>query len=149
MVALTIPRQEAFAQALAQGLNPDEAAQVAGYKGEKKQARARAKLPKFIKRVQELKHERAWGGSRDMGPLIDELMEAVREARKLDSAAAFVAVRGLIVEAARLKKLLPEPQPPPRPQMTSEEWMRKFNPEGWLREYGPKASRGGGADNPV
>ncbi|MDB5483121.1 MAG: hypothetical protein JWO83_4174 [Caulobacteraceae bacterium] len=149
MPALTIPRQEAFAQALAQSLSPDEAAQTAGCKGERKQARARAKLPKFVERVQELKHERAWGGSRDLGPLIDELMGAVQEARKLDSAAAFVAVRGLIVEAARLKKLLPEPQPPPRPQMTPEEWMRKFNPEGWLRQYGPEAARGGDANNPV
>jgi hypothetical protein len=48
-------------------------------------------------------------------------------ARKLESAAAFVAVRGLIVEAARLKQLLPESDtvellPPPT---TAAEWLKR------------------------
>jgi hypothetical protein len=66
-----------------------------------------------------------------VGPLIDALMEAVEDARKLDNAAAFVAVRGLIVEAARLKQMLPEhdPRTPPMPPMTAEEWLRRFGPE--------------------
>jgi len=129
MTALFITRQEAFAQGLARGLIPDEAARQAGYKGEKKQARARAKHPKLVGRVQELKRERAWGGSRDMGALIDELMEAVQEARKLESAAAFVAVRGLIVEAARLKQMLPKPEEPFEPPMTPAEWLEAFGPK--------------------
>lgn len=130
MAALTISRQEAFAQALMQGLSPEEAAEKAGYKGERKQARQRARQPKFVERVEELKRLRDWGGSSDVGPLIDELMMAVQEARKLDTAAAFVAVRGLIVEAARLKQLLPETEPDelPRP-LTIEEWTEKYSPK--------------------
>ena len=56
-------------------------------------------------------------------------MAAAQQARTLKTAAAFVAVRGLIVEAARLKKMLPEPEEPRRVPMTAEEWEAKFAPE--------------------
>jgi hypothetical protein len=131
MAALTIARRELFAQGLAQGLSPDEAAVKAGYEGEKKQARKRALHPKVVERVEELRRLRAWGGSSDVGPLIDELMKTVQEARKLDTAAAFVAIRGLIVEAARLKQMLPETESddPPCRELTREEWVEKFSPK--------------------
>jgi hypothetical protein len=131
MAALMIPRQESFAKALAEGLTPDEAAEMAGYKGEKKQARHRARQAKFVERVAELRRRRDWGGSSDVGPLIDELMKTVQEARKLDTAAAFVAIRGLIVEAARLKQTLREfePEEPLPPPLTTAEWVEKYAPK--------------------
>jgi hypothetical protein len=62
--------------------------------------------------------------------LIDELMKTVQEARKLDTAAAFVAIRGLIVEAARLKQLLPqfEAEDPLPPPTTAAEWLERNSP---------------------
>jgi hypothetical protein len=128
MAALTKHRYEPFAQALSRDLNPVAAAKEAGFKGNKTQSCERALRLEVVERVEELRRRRDWGGSRDVGPLIDELMAAVRQARTLKTAAAFVAVRGLIVEAARLKKMLPEPQEPPRRPMTAEEWEAKFAP---------------------
>jgi|SRR5579859_57652 len=149
MPALTKHRYEPFAQALSRDLDPVAAAKEAGFKGNKTQSCERAQRKEVVARVEELRRRRDWGGSRDLGPLIDELMAAARQASTLKTGAAFVAVRGLIVEAARLKKMLPEVQPPPRPPMTPEEWLRKFNPEQWREKYGSQASSDGGADNPV
>ena len=129
MPALTKHRYEPFAQALSRDLNPVAAAKEAGFKGNKTQSCERALRAEVAARVEELKRLRDWGGSRDLGPLIDELGAAVQEARTLKTAAAFVAVRGLIVEAARLKKMLPEPEAPRRPPMTPEEWLAKFGPK--------------------
>jgi hypothetical protein len=149
MPALKNSRYEAFAHQLAQDLNPQDAAVAADFAKSQTQACRRALRPEIVARVEELKRLRDWGGSRDLGPLINELGAAVQEARTLKTAAAFVAVRGLIVEAARLKKMLPEPEAPPRPQMTPEEWLRKFNPEQWRRDYGPEGSAANIPNNPV
>jgi hypothetical protein len=128
MPAIKNSRYEATAQALSRDLNPQDAAVAAGFAKSQTQACRRALRPEIVARVEELKRLRDWGGSRDLAPLINELAGAVQEARKLDSAAAFVAVRGLIVEAARLKKMLPEPQEPRRVPMTLEEWEAKCAP---------------------
>jgi hypothetical protein len=149
MPALKKNRYEPFALQLSLGLNPLDAAVAAGFAKSQTQACRRAARPEVVARVAELARKRAWGGSRDVGPLIDELGAAVQEARKLNSAAAFVAVRGLIIEAARLKKMLPEPQVPPRPPLTVEEWERRYDPEAWRRHYPSQASSPGGADSPV
>ena len=132
MPALKNSRYEAFAHQQAQGLNPQDAALAAGFAKSQTQACRRALRPEIVARVEELKRLRDWGGSRDLRPLINELGAAVQEARTLNSAAAFVAVRGLIVEAARLKQMLPEPEPeepdepPPR---TSAEWLARHRPK--------------------
>ena len=129
MPAIQNSRYEAFAHQLAQDLNPQDAALAAGFVKSQTQACRRALRPEIVKRVEELRRLRDWGGSRDVGPLINELGAAVQEARKLDTAAAFVAVRGLIVEAARLKQMLPEPEEPFEPPMTPEEWLKEFRPK--------------------
>jgi hypothetical protein len=151
MPALKKTRYEPFALQLSLGLNPLDAALAAGFAKSQTQASRRAARPEVVARVEELKRRREWGGSRDVGPLIDELADAVREARTLTTAAAFVAVRGLIVEAARLKQMLPAPEDhaPRPPPMTREEWLRKFNPEAWRQAYGPEASAAGDANKPV
>jgi hypothetical protein len=129
MAELTKFRYEPFAQALSRDLGPVAAAKEAGFKGNKTQSCKRALRPEVVERVEELRRRRDWGGSRELGPLIDELMAAARQARTLKTAAAFVAVRGLIVEAARLKKMLPEPERPFPRQMTPEEWEAKYAPK--------------------
>ena len=129
MAALTKHRYEPFAQALSRDLDPVAAAREAGFKGNKTQSCERALRPAVVARVEELRRRRDWGGSRDVGPLIDELMAAAQQARTLKTAAAFVAVRGLIVEAARLKKMLPAPEEPRRAPMTQAEWLEKFAPK--------------------
>ena len=126
MPALTNSRYEAFAHQLAKDLNPIDAAVAAGFARSQTQACKRALRPEIVARVEELKRLRGWGGSRDVGPLIDELAEAVKAARQLNSAAAFVAIRGLIVEAARLKQMLPAPEEYYEPPMTPEEWLKAF-----------------------
>lgn len=129
MPALKKDRYEPFAEALSRGLSPMAAAVDAGFAKSQTQACKRAGRPEVVARVEELRRLRDWGGSRDLGPLIDELGAAVQEARKLNSAAAFVAVRGLIVEAARLKQMLPQPQRPIPRQMTTAEWLEEFGPK--------------------
>ena len=129
MPAIKNSRYEATAQALSRDLNPQEAALEAGFTKAQTQACKRALRPEIVARVEELRRLRDWGGSRDLGPLINELGAAVQDARTLKTAAAFVAVRGLIIEAARLKKMLPEPQEPRRVPMTPEEWVAKFAPK--------------------
>jgi hypothetical protein len=125
MPALTKHRYEPFAEALSRDLSPFAAAKEAGFKGNKTQSCERALRPEVMERAAELRRRRDWGGTRDVAPLINELGAAVQEARKLDTAAAFVAVRGLIIEAARLKRMLPAPEVPwPRP-MTVAEWEEK------------------------
>lgn len=128
MPALKNSRYEAFAHQLAKDLNPQDAALAAGFVKSQTQASRRALRPEIVERVEELRRLRDWGGSRDLGPLINELGAAVQEARTLKTAAAFVAVRGLIVEAARLKKMLPEHEPPRPPPLTAEEWKAKYKP---------------------
>jgi hypothetical protein len=128
MPALKNSRYEAFAHQLALDLNPQDAALAAGFAKSQTQACNRALRPEIVARVEELQRLRDWGGSRDLGPLINELGAAVQVARKLDTAAAFVAIRGLIVEAARLKQMLPEPEPEEpdeRPPRTPAEWLER------------------------
>ncbi len=129
MPELTKFRYEPFAQALSRDLDPVAAAKEAGFKGNKTQSCERALRPAVVARVKELRRRRDWGGSRDVRPLIDELMDAVQQARALKTAAAFVAVRGLIVEAARLKQMPPLPEEPDEPPMTPEEWLKEFGPK--------------------
>ena len=56
-----------------------------------------------------------------------------RVAGEMDSAAAMVAARGFLVEAARLKGLLGAPAPrarapEPRPELTDDEWLARYAP---------------------
>ena len=70
------------------------------------------------------------------------MLRAANAALDLNSAAGFVATRGLLTEAAKLKLRMAEPMPPPpRPPppiiapppyvsitLTPEEWSRQFLP---------------------
>ena len=121
-----------FALALATGAPIVEAFSCAGYK-KRKCAAAMARRDDVVTRVAEIKIERAGGGSRDVGPLIDTCMKAIEAAMALGTASGLVAARGLIAEAAKLKQMLPPDRALPDPQI------RDLTDEEWTAIYGPKA----------
>jgi len=132
MAELVDPQREMLAQALADGFTPGQASAKVGYKRKwgKDLAKRMAK-PDLIARVAEIKRERALAVT-DLEPVIKALMSAADTASGLSSAAAFVAVRGLLVEAARLKGLVQPPAAPLAPRvhtLSNEEWTAKHGPK--------------------
>ena len=69
-------------------------------------------------------------GSSDIGPLIDLLVELAEKAKEKPTAAALREARAMIVEAARLKALLPDAAKPawapPIPELDLDEWMARY-----------------------
>jgi hypothetical protein len=117
-------KQEAFAQAMARGASPQRAHEEAGYKSHGNAARM-AEDKKIAGRVREIKRGRAAGDSRDVGPIINDLVAAAKKAIKLNTASGFIAARGLLAEAARQKmRVAAEPAPFER-QLAIAQWDKK------------------------
>ena len=126
---------EALAQGLAAGMDPVSASTAAGYVGgANKRLTKRLKTPGVVGRVAELRWD-ASALSLDLGPVIDALMTGAKGAGDLGSAAGFVAMRGMLVEAARLKSLVVLPPAPIRIDPP-----RSLSEAEWLDRYGPKAA---------
>ena len=69
------------------------------------------------------------GGSGDLAPVINEMRRLAVAAGELGTAAGMMAAKGFLVEAARLKGMLPvELAPLPR-RLTNEEWLAKHKPK--------------------
>ncbi|HEV2362893.1 MAG TPA: hypothetical protein VGS12_01710 [Caulobacteraceae bacterium] len=141
-------RRERFAHAVASGLSPKAAAAEAGFARPRQAFRLLAS-PAVARRIAALRCERAGGGSRDLGPLIDKLLGIFDAGLALKNAQALVAARGALVEAARLKQLLPfapgEAPPPAAPVATGEpfHWTDKeMSDEEWNAHFGPEAPGG-------
>ena len=132
MAALKIPWRVAFALVLAKGLAPKAAYSAAGYASGWR-AGPLSESEKVKERVAEILDHKAWGGSRELGELIDELRDAFRAAVKLNTAAGMVAARGLATEAARLKQMLP------REEGTGSVGRRDLSEAEWTLLYGPNA----------
>ena len=130
-------RLEAMAQALASGHVPTDASCAAGYSYHGKDALSRAENPAMKTRVAEIKLRREAGGTADLAPVIDRLVAASDKAVALGTAAGMVAARGFLVDAARLKGLLPgAPKPsqyskfvPSEPPMDDDAWVARFAPD--------------------
>jgi len=126
---------EALAQLLAEDVPFRQASKRAGYvhywKG---QALERTKRPGVVARVSEIRRAKALEAV-DLTPMIKALMDAAESANDQlkQTPAGLTAIRGLLVEAARLKGLAPPPPPlqtpQPRRRMTDEEWMETFAPK--------------------
>lgn len=130
MAALKNPKHEAFAQELAKDLAPRAAYAAVGYASGWR-AGPLAESEEVKERVAEILDHKAWGGSRDLGGLIDELRDAFRAAVSLGSAAGMVAARGLATEAARLKQMLPREEETNfarRPTLSEAEWILLYGP---------------------
>jgi hypothetical protein len=100
---LRFAKQEAFAQARARGLTKTAASDQAGYK---KLSTRSTNTPAVLKRIDWLSDHLKWGGSRDLGPVIDE-MRRVAKGTNLGPAAAAREIKELLIEIARLKEKLP------------------------------------------
>ena len=126
---------EALAQLLAEDVPYRQASKRAGYAHYwKTAALERSKRAGVVARVAEIRRAKALEAT-DLTPMIDALMAAAKNAQeKLEKTpAGLTAIRGLLVEAARLKGLAPPPPPlqsmQPRRRMTDEEWMETFAPK--------------------
>ncbi len=122
-------RREAFALAMARGAAPLEACVAAGYKRCSTQAGRIKKLPEVVEREEQLREALAWGGSGDLAPVINEMRRLAVAAGELKTAAGMMAAKGFLVEAARLKGMLPVELAPLRRRLTIEEWLAKHKPK--------------------
>jgi hypothetical protein len=128
-------RWETLAQRLAGDVPFRQASKQAGYGHRwKERALKRTKRADVVARVAEIRRAKALEAA-DLTPMIDALMAAAKDAQDMTekTPATLTAIRGLLVEAARLKGLAPPPLPAqpaqPRRRMTDEEWMETFAPK--------------------
>ena len=136
MPALTDPRREAFAWGLAEGLAPLHVYRQCGFKGASKDeariARKMAARASVVARVEEIRQEMNWAATADVAMVINELAWLVRKARKLESAAALVAAKGMLSEVVKLKGKLRDAgaelvdTTPPEPPMSRAEWIATY-----------------------
>ena len=134
MAALSNPKREAFAEALARGHPVLRAWEKAGFAYHATRARRRMAAPDMVARVAEIRRERDGDGPADLIPVINRCMILAEAAGKIGSAAGMAAARGLLAEAARLKRLLPpaplsESWPEDRPELSDDEWLDKYGPK--------------------
>lgn len=122
-------KREKMAQGMAEGLTPKAAAKRAGYTSSS--IYHIPDDPEFQQRVEVLKAHLEWGGTRRLGPVIDELRDVALAARMLKSAAGMNAARGALVAAANLKQLLPKSE--------AEGDERELSLKEWAKRYGPKS----------
>ena len=134
MAAFEDERREKFARGLTDGMPAWRAWEAAGYARNRHRARTVAAREDVKVRITEISEGRAWGGSSDLAPVIDECMRLAIKARTMNTAAAMVAARGLLAEAARLKALLPVAAPSAdasraRPALSDDEWLAAYAPK--------------------
>ncbi len=126
------PRREAFAQARARGLARKVAARAAGYTG-KNTAKKLDGHEAVRARIGVILRQRAGGGSRDVGAVIDKLIALADQAAEAKEARGWDVARHCLVEAARLKGGLPADAAAPASaaaprELTIEEWRARHDP---------------------
>ncbi|MGH6987539.1 MAG: hypothetical protein ACRED9_11965 [Caulobacteraceae bacterium] len=127
--------REQFAWGIARGISPSEAARAAGYANPGRGA-SLARAKDIAARARFVKRHLERGGSADLSAIIEALMDLADEGRRLGAAAGLAAAKGALVEAARLKQLLPVAAPETRAELdlareaelTDEEWLAKYGP---------------------
>ncbi|HEY5070961.1 MAG TPA: hypothetical protein VII63_02920 [Caulobacteraceae bacterium] len=147
MTLSRIDRQEAFAQALARGVEGREAAREAGYKAPRNW-RTLMKNRVIADRLAELRRQRAGGASADVSSLIDWLIEIAEDARAVKDVRGYGVARACLETAAKLKLRRPASEPATRPAASAAqaayfaELDREVSDEEWMRLYGPEAPGG-------
>ena len=143
MPTLSVPRQEAFARALAMELPQTGASSEAGYTKDWRHARERAETPDILARVTALRDALQLDETSDVAPVIEALMRLAKKAGDMPTAAGMAAARGLLAEAAKLKGRLQdkgetagrvEPVDPRYLPLSHEDWMAEY---GHLGERAP------------
>lgn len=142
MPALNNPRHEALAKALSRGVSVREATIEVGLSPRHVgRILALSSREDFDARVAELREAAEWGEDLALKPIHDQALKLANAAAKLESAAAMMAAKALLAEAARIRQSLPRRTPPPavllappaqspaRPVLSKEEWLAAFAPK--------------------
>jgi hypothetical protein len=132
MAALNHRRQEAYCQARARGLSQEDAATSPECLYSKKYGSKLDRNPEVQKRIVEITAAPQWSVSRDIAPVIDQLVLAVQASAALGTGAGLKAAGDLWAKVADLKQKLPrspDSVPTRRRPMTAEEWKEKFQPK--------------------
>ena len=132
MPALSDPHEEAFARALARGLSPGMASSEAGYARGRNRGRERAARSHVAARVGALQ----WDEAGDARAMIGALMGLAGTAGQMRSAAAMVAARGLVAEAARLTTRPPERTEAAASAVRIGPMILPLSDEAWAAKYG-------------
>ncbi len=124
-------KHEAFAQARARGLEHRAAYVTAGYFPSKDRGARLQQRPDVSGRIAALAEQRRWSGTRNIAPVIEEMAELAKTMATKETAAAAVAAKGLFVEIARLKALLPaddggKKKPRIETDLSDEEWLKRY-----------------------
>ena len=83
-------------------------------------------------RIVEITTSHPWSGSRDVAPVVDQLVLAAQASAALGTAAGWKAAADIWAKVAGLKQKLPKAPDPilsPRRATTAEEWEAKFQPK--------------------
>jgi hypothetical protein len=128
---------EKFAAGIAKGYTQRRAADEAGYSPRTKSMSKWLRRPSFMDRVERYRRANGTSVAPDLLPIIERLVKvadavtAPRASGEPPTAAAVQAARAALVEAARLKQLLPTDVPRAEDyyQMTREEWLATFAPK--------------------
>ena len=136
MPPLPVPRQEALARVLAMGLSRSMAGVEAGYAKHWKHGREREARGDIVARAKELGDARQWGETRDAGEMIGALMRLAGKAGAMRTAAAMVAARGLVAEAAKLEQRTLGRRETPDKAPAIAPHFRTLSDEDWSAKYG-------------
>ncbi|MGH7025241.1 MAG: hypothetical protein ACREEB_16860 [Caulobacteraceae bacterium] len=124
---------EKLARGVAAGQTVKDAALAAGYGPTSTSCYQVVKRADFKTRVEMLKLELQWGGSPDLAPAINMLMGGAHKVfgAEKPSAAALNAATKMVVEAAKLKRVLPRPEEDePDYDLSTEDWVATYSPRG-------------------
>ena len=126
-------RQEAYCQARAKGLSQEDAATSPECLYPKKYGNRLERDPEIRKRIVEITAAPPqWSVSRDIAPVIDQLVLAAQASAALGTGPGLKAAGDLWAKVADLKQKLPKAPESVRTRrrpMTAEEWKAKFQPK--------------------
>src|SRR5271165_6573896 len=122
MAALMLLRQEAYCQARAKGLLPKKAAASPECNYQPHYGYTLDKKEPIQKRIIEITTKQPWSGTRDIAPVVEQLVLAAQASAALGTAAGWKAAADIWAKVADLKQKLPKAPDPvlsPRRAMTA------------------------------
>jgi len=139
MPPLPVPREETFARALSIGVSWNAASTEAGYGRHWERGRERAARPEIVARASEVGEALTWGEACEVSEMIRALMRLAGKAGQMQTAAAMVAARGLVAEAAKLNQRTLERRE--TPEIVAHDIARymPLSDEDWAAKYGHRA----------
>jgi hypothetical protein len=136
MTPLPLLHEETLAHALARGLSRNAARAEAGYARHSRRGRERAARADIAARARELGEARQWGETREASEMIVALMRLAGKAGEMPTAAAMVAARGLVAEAAKLNARIDERRERPDEAPAIDARFLPLSDEDWTAKYG-------------